>query len=258
MNRNTDILNELQTISPAVANLGTEMPYTVPAGYFDTLSDVITARIAAGTGEDSAVVSAAGKTTPFEVPQGYFESLSTSVLSKIKEQKELSVDGELQQLSPLLASISKQNVYAVPKGYFESLEKEVAEQTIHSVQTKVISLSSSKRSWMSYAAAAAVLVMIAFGVNRVINTSAGKLDSYVKEGLKYKTEDQITEGLQNINETDLVAYLQLTAESKDTETIASLVDETILEQQDETVAEDPLLETYMNQLSETNNTSETN
>jgi hypothetical protein len=258
MNRNTDILNELQIISPAVANLGNGMPYTVPVGYFDTLSDVILARVIAGAGEDSAVMSVAGKATPFQVPEGYFENLGNSILSKIKAQEERSVADELQELSPLLATISKQNVYSIPDGYFESLETKVAEITTYTATTKVISLSSVKRRWMSYAAAAAVLVMIAFGVNRIINTSSNKLDSYVKEGLKIKTEEQITEGLENINEADLVAYLQMTAESKDAETIASIVDETTLEQEDETVAEDPLLETYMNQLNETNNKTETN
>lgn len=252
MNRSTEILNELQTISQAVANLGTEMPYTVPAGYFDTLSDVVMARVIAGTGEDSAVTSVAGKATPFDVPEGYFENLSTSILSKIKAQQELSVADELKELSPVLASISKQNVYTVPEGYFELIEEEVAAKTIHSNKAKVISITSVKRKWFSYAAAAAVLVMLAFGLNMIINPSA-KLDSYVKEGLKYKTEEQIAEGLQTINENDLVAYLQMTAESKDAETIATIVDETTL-QQEETVVEDPLLESYMNQLNETQTT----
>jgi hypothetical protein len=254
MNRSTYILNELQTISTAVANLGTEMPYTVPVGYFDTLSDVILARVIAGTGEDSAVTSVAGKTTPFDVPKGYFENLSTSILSKIKAQQEISVVDELKELSPVLASISKENVYAVPQGYFELMEEEVVEKTIHSGKAKVISVTSVKRRWFSYAAAAAVLVMVAFGLNTFINTSSPRLDSYVKEGLKLKTEDQIAEGLQTINEADLVAYLQMTAEAKDAETIATIVDEAALQQEEETVVEDPLLESYMNQLNETQTT----
>jgi hypothetical protein len=253
MNRSTDILNELQTISPAVANLGTGMPYTVPAGYFHTLSDVILARVIAGAGENSAVTSVVGKSTPFDVPQGYFENLSTSILSKIKAQQEISVIDELKELSPLLSSISKENVYSVPDGYFELTEEQIAEQTLHAGKAKVVSLTSVKRRWYSYAAAAAVIVMVAFGLNRIVNTPA-KLDSYVKEGLKYKTEAQITEGLQTINETDLVAYLQMTAEAKDAETIATIVNETTLQPAEETVVEDPLLESYMNQLNETQTT----
>ncbi|MBS4063339.1 MAG: hypothetical protein KGZ74_02210 [Chitinophagaceae bacterium] len=254
MNRSTDILNELQTISPAVANLGTQMPYTVPAGYFDTLGDVILARVIAGAGEDSAVTSVAGKSTPFGVPEGYFENLSTSILSKIKAQQEPGVADELKELSPVLASISKENVYTVPEGYFGVMEEEVAEKTIHSAKAKVVSITAVKRRWFSYAAAAAVLVMVAFGVNKIIHPST-KLDGYVKEGLKYTTEEQIAEGLQTINETDLVAYLQMTAESKDVETIAAIVDETTLHQEEETVVEDPLLESYMNQLNETQTTT---
>ncbi|HEX4957317.1 MAG TPA: hypothetical protein VFV46_04015, partial [Lacibacter sp.] len=99
-------------------------------------------------------------------------------------------------------------------------------------------------------AAAAVLLMVAFGINNIIRKPA-KLDGYVKEGLKYESEAQIAEGLQTINETDLVAYLQMTAETKDAETLAAVVDEASLEQEEETVVEDPLLESYMNQLNET-------
>lgn len=254
MNRNSDILNELQTISQAVANLGTEMPYTVPDGYFGTLSDVILARVIAGSGEDSAITSVVGKSTPFEVPEGYFENLSTSILSKIKSQKEQSVSEELKELSPFLASISKQNVYTVPEGYFELMPLQIAEKTSHHPTAKVVSMAPVRHRWYSYAAAAAVLVMVAFGLSRIINPSV-QLDGYVKEGLNYKTESQIAEGLQNIKETDLVAYLQMTAESKDAETIASIVDESILQQEEETEGEDPLLESYMNQLNETQTTT---
>ena len=254
MNRNADILNELQTISQAVANLGTQMPYTVPDGYFDTLSDVILARVIAGSGEDSAITSVVGKSTPFEVPEGYFENLSTSILSKIKSQKEQSVSEELKELSPFLASISKQNVYTVPEGYFELMPLQIAEKTSHHPGAKVVSMAPVRHRWYSYAAAAAVLVMVAFGLSRIINPSV-QLDGYVKEGLNYKTESQIAEGLQNIKEADLVAYLQMTAESKDAETIASIVDESILQQEEETEGEDPLLESYMNQLNETQTTT---
>jgi hypothetical protein len=256
MKRNSDILNELQTISPAVANLSFMQPYTVPAGYFETLSDVILTRVIAGSGEDSAVMSVAGKAMPFEVPANYFENLSASVLSKLSAKNELSASEEIMQLSPVLAGISKQNVYTVPNGYFESVPDLITEKVIDNGKAKIVSITTSK--WISYAAAAAVLVMVAFGLNRMINPSSNNLDSFVKEGLTYKTEAQIAEGLQSIEQADLVAYLHMTAEAKDAETIASIADDAVLQSEEETAVEDPLLETYMNQLNETENNTQNN
>jgi hypothetical protein len=259
MTRSTHILNELQSISPAVANLGTQMPYTVPAGYFETLSDVIIARIIAGSGEGSAVMSVTGKAVPFEVPAGYFENLSATILSKVKMQTEVSAVEELKELSPVLAAISKQNVYTVPDGYFDAVPALIADKTTDAGKAKIISIGTI-RKWTSYAAAAAVFIMIAFGLNRIINSnpSSPVLEGYVQEGLNYKTEAQIAEGLQSIGEADLVSYLQTTAESKDAEIIASLVNEDDLQSEEKTVVEDPLLESYMNQLNETETTTQNN
>ncbi|MBM3431461.1 MAG: hypothetical protein FJX92_00480 [Bacteroidetes bacterium] len=85
---------------------------------------------------------------PYAVPSGYFEGLPEQVLKKIHR---LEVQEELLTLSPTLAGLQKDIPYATPAGYFE-----------HSVPVslkpkgRVVTLF--QRSWMRYAAAAAVLV----------------------------------------------------------------------------------------------------
>ncbi len=61
----------------------------------------------------------------FTVPNGYFENFADSVLSKIRNQKAVSVTDELAQLSPLLAGLSKKSPYTVPENYFSSLANDV-------------------------------------------------------------------------------------------------------------------------------------
>lgn len=56
--------------------------------------------------------------TPFSVPDGYFDGLAASILAKVKGQSATAAE-ELNELSPLLASLSKQMPYKLPAGYFE-------------------------------------------------------------------------------------------------------------------------------------------
>lgn len=53
----------------------------------------------------------------FSVPEGYFSGLAASILAKVKSG-EPSVSQELQELSPMLASISRETPYSVPFFYF--------------------------------------------------------------------------------------------------------------------------------------------
>ena len=104
----------------------------------------------------------------YTVPVGYFENLANEVLKKIKTIETADAAEEIAMLSPLLSSLSRQmpysvpddysalleslkhkNPYTVPEGYFENLIP----------QPKVIEMP--RRSWFRYAAAAAVIGMIA-------------------------------------------------------------------------------------------------
>lgn len=55
----------------------------------------------------------------YSVPQGYFEQFAASVLERIKLEEQ-DESQELENLSPLLASIPRKMPFSVPAGYFES------------------------------------------------------------------------------------------------------------------------------------------
>lgn len=111
-NRNT-IVNELKELSPALAGLTPQTPYTVPAGYFEGLADQLLQRVKATGGEEiPAVLQQANKPT-YEVPQGYFEGLATAILNRIKN--------EAEETSASLLSIKNNDTYQVPANYFDSL-----------------------------------------------------------------------------------------------------------------------------------------
>jgi hypothetical protein len=80
----TTAKEELTYLSPLLSNISKEMPYAVPAGFFQNLSDEVLRNISG------------------------HEDYQTS-----KE--------EIGSLSPLLSSLKNKNPYSVPAGYFEAL-----------------------------------------------------------------------------------------------------------------------------------------
>jgi hypothetical protein len=243
---NKDILNELMEISPLVAGIGNQTIYTVPAGYFETLGTVISARIAAGGNQEQSLVDVAGKTMPNDVPAGYFDSLAGNILAKIKSTVEEAVAEELKNISSLLAGISKENVYRVPAGYFEQLHESITGVVVTKPQAKLIK-AFSRKIMIRYAAAAAVLAAIVFGTTFLLK--APQLDEYVKEGLKtYNSETKINEALAQVNTEDIYNYLQMTSDIKDTELISG-IDEDETETGNETeTTEDALLNSILDEL----------
>lgn len=245
MTPGTDILKELEQISKAVAQINRKTTYTVPVGYFDTLHTVIMARIAAGGNEENSLLQVAGKEMPQVIPQGYFETLSDHILSKIKAQQVQTVTEELNELSPVLAGLNKTNLYEVPAGYFENLADNMIQQT--TIETKVVSMFSRK-IWLRYAAAAVVLGMIAFGINFMLQQP--KAVGPIVEISTIKTEEQFNQELVKLSDEEIISYLKLTADSKDAETMASLVDETQLPNEAEYM-DDAFLESFMKELEQT-------
>lgn len=243
MESSKDILKELEQISKAVAEINRETPYTLPEGYFDTLHTVIMARIAAGGNEENSLLQVAGKKMPQDVPQGYFDTLPESILSKIKEQSGLSVAEELKELSPLLAGISKSNVFEVPDGYFETLS---VYRTDQSTTTSVVTMYSRK-VWLRYAAAAVVFALIAFGISLFIKQPATENSPVTTAVYAPKTEQQINTELAQITDEEIISYLKLTADSKDAETMAALVDEEQLPDEAQYM-DDVFLESFMKEL----------
>lgn len=237
MTRSTDIVKELEEISPVVAQLNTTLPYQVPEVYFETLHTVIMARLAAGGNEETSLLQVAGKTMPQEVPVGYFDTLADSVLTKIKNANN-NITTELQEISPVVASIGNANVYEVPVGYFDAVATAVTTQI--TPQTKVVSLFNT-RTWLRYAAAAVVISMLAFGINYRLNNDRDAVAGAIK------TEAQFNTQLASISDNAIIDYLKLNADTKDAESMKQLIDGTQLPEEADYINEE-FLDAFMKEL----------
>ena len=125
----TTAKEELTYLSPFLSNVSKEIPYTVPAGFFQNLSDEVLKKISEH--EDYLRKESFGQTS----------------------------EEEIGSLSPLLSSLKNKNPYSAPAGYFEALETKAVRQSADSFgekkETKVISLTN--RRWYRLAVAAVVI-----------------------------------------------------------------------------------------------------
>jgi len=115
METNNDLLNELESLSPLIAAMDKVNVFTVPPGYFDSLSYTLLACIndeQNPTTNHSAIINST-------IPEGYFDQLASSILDKIKNEQ--TAQEETASLSPLLSGLQHHQVFEVPKGYFEQL-----------------------------------------------------------------------------------------------------------------------------------------
>lgn len=73
--------DELRELSPVLASIKKEMPYSVPENYFSTLNNEMPFLIS--DEEVPALLANHRKTMPYEVPAGYFTDLPNFVLANI-------------------------------------------------------------------------------------------------------------------------------------------------------------------------------
>ncbi|MBC7888823.1 MAG: hypothetical protein H7Z13_13175 [Ferruginibacter sp.] len=117
METKTDILNELVSLSPLIAGINKENVFTIPQGYFDSISTTVFATLQ----EEEAIFGLSGKSQMTDVPEGYFDQLANAILNKIKTGETATT--ETRDLSSVLYPIQNKNVFEVPHGYFENISK---------------------------------------------------------------------------------------------------------------------------------------
>jgi hypothetical protein len=118
------IQDELNEISPGLAELPVVTPYQVPAGYFEQLPLQIL-ELVKNTGGEALAVPDLPRTNIFEAPSGYFENFPELMLSRVRAMDSESPADELKELSPLLAGFKKDVPFTLPEGYFDDLSQDV-------------------------------------------------------------------------------------------------------------------------------------
>ncbi len=208
MSRNPDILNELNNISPAVANLNHINVLQAPEHYFDNFAGEVLKRIkameASSASEELQILSPMlckmDKSIPYDLEPLYFDMLPGEILENIKNQIQHSVTQELEELSPILSKMERKSPLSVPDGYFESLTPNVPIGMNGNRLAKIISIS--RRKWLNYAAAAMITGFMAISAWLIFNDRG--------EGAKNKATVNIEEELKSSTDSEMLKYLEST------------------------------------------------
>jgi hypothetical protein len=180
-----------------IKSLPATNPYTIPEGYFENLPEVILDKV--------NIASVGFNKNTLSVPDGYFNNLADNILKKIKQPISQSVQEELIEISPFLSSISKTNVYSVPENYFGELDALAAAGYVKQ-ETKIISLGSRRRKWLSYAAAACMAAFaltggyLFFSNSKTANTPTSSVSQMnVQKEISVLSDDEISNYLKDNN-----------------------------------------------------------
>ncbi len=199
MDYKSDISGELREISPLVAGLPRKAPYSAPEeGYWDELPGVVMTQIH---------LQAVRHHPVFDVPEDYFDSFPARMMDRLEAYgppMPAEIHAELEELSPLLSTISRKPVYEVPPGYFETFSVELPAKQ----KARVVSLPRRTQQWFGYVAAALVagiMVTAAF-----IFTDNNEMQSY--NGIE---NINVSEGVSRLSEEEIANYLNAHPSSGD-------------------------------------------
>lgn len=282
MENRTDILNELREISPTLAAIEKVNIFSVPGGYFESLSaDILLgihtesglpelaspepfAQVPEGYFEQLAgsilnkikaqeseadslpvVLTGIQSKIVFEVPEGYFESLTGSILSNIKTTETDDAAAEIRALSPMLYSIQNETVFEVPAGYFEGLPETVL-NTVNP-QAKVVGIKRYTTTFFKYAVAAAFTGLMALSIFKFTGNADKKIEepAYVKIGLQIKDVDQ---ELAKISDDDIVKYLEANGTDVKTALVANSIDQNELPSEEDYLLDEKALDKYLSSI----------
>ena len=281
MEKNNEILNELQSISPLVAAIGKANVFSVPDGYFDSISNTVIMSV----NEEFPAENISNFLNDTVIPAGYFENLSDSILHKIKKQ-------EAGELPPIFSAIKKDKLFHVPGDYFETLadtifkkiqEEETLPAVLNNLKTvqpfkvpenyfsdlpvnilnKIKQASGAKIVAMPkqfpilrYAAAAVIIGALALGVYKysnqpLVNTTDSvasvKLDSSIEKG-KIMDDKKFNETLSNLSADDILNYLQRNGNEADIAVLSSNVEETSLPNEEDYLLDEKTLDIFLKDL----------
>lgn len=249
MEKNTDILNEIQSISPVLASLRDTNVFEVPDGYFNQLSENVKERVI------SAGLSELGmsQTVPQQVPEGYFDNLSASILQKIKAEKIAEQPDSLPAGLP--ASMREINVFVVPQGYFESLP----EQIMSKIRPAAVVIPLYKRPFFRHAVAAMIAVVLFVGAFFAItNQSPGEQNGFSvvskatvpdRSALKYNSQKSFEAGIASLTDEQIITYLQAHGTILDNDMLIENVDASGLPDLQDYLLYDDALDEYLEKIS---------
>ena len=240
-----NILNELKELSAAVANIARVNVFTVPDGYFDTLSSQVLIQVHAGDAENVKAIKEAS------VPEGYFDNLAGNIMARIKNEALTDASSETKNISELVAGIGNKNVYTIPQGYFEGVAEQINAQLF--TPAKVVSIKNRFTAFR-YAAAAVVTGVIGLSAFFLINKyndkniSSAQTAAVIAEAKQIIKTNSFDKELSAVSDAAIVSFLESKGQNVEASLVASLTDDKNLPDADEYLINDNTLDEVLKTL----------
>jgi len=244
----SDILQELEGLSPTLAAIPRRNVFTVPDGYFNQFSDNVLTLIQ----PDQNLSIPLQEPAKWSVPEGYFDGLADSIMSRIKGEENESAMDEIRKLSPAISAIGNSNVFQVPEAYFESLGFLVSQRIPQ--PAKVIELPKRK-SIVRYMAAAVITGLIGISVFSIFNnrTAADMMAApdaaVMAEASKIISTNSFEKELASISDKDIESFLAENGQDVNAALVASVTDDaTVLPGSEEYLLNENTLDEFLHQM----------
>ena len=236
MEKNTEILNELKTISPLLAEIPRVNVQSVPSGYFENLEERISIFSLLNQEQTLNPLTKDEK----GIPAGYFENLPGSILSKVKE-----MEGR-DEYFPILNSLKNKHVFQIPEGYFENLSYSILSK-IHPVEkAKVISITG--KTWWKYMAAALIAGLMLVSTLYFVNTGSKNDSTYLAAAKEYQTNSQFEKGIASLKDDDIIAFLETHGNITDNDILLNNINTNGLPTEIDYLVDDNALNNYLNKI----------
>lgn len=263
MNHQPNILEELMSISPALATLPKNNVYAVPDEYFSQLSNCVLDKLWLADSKQ-------------KTPTGYFDSFADKLMQRIKSEATISELEIPQWLNDLkkqrtfqvpndyfatlssrltenaigdndqsLKAIAGATPYQVPENYFNDLPVQILQQTN---TARVVKMAPVKRV-LQWAAAAVVTGIIAGAIYFYTQKATGNeaLMAGIEEGIKMNNQ-QFDEKLNNLTDDEISQYLQHYGNESDMQQITASIDDDGMETTEAPLTDEKLMEEMLNVL----------
>lgn len=213
------ILSELKELSPLLAGIPAQVPYTLPHNYFEQFPDLVVEKI--------FIAERTSVSNLYPVPRNYFEQLPENIMLRIKTQDggKNEVFEELEEVAPFLNTIPKTTPYSVPGNYFSTLVP-TAEANAQPA-ARIVSFRKTRKFITYFAAAvmAGVLVTGAylytgnsretFDFNKEVNNlSDDELESYLDTSFRTSSYTADTANLSEVELPDMQENLQMISDEE--------------------------------------------
>jgi len=243
MEKNQEILDELQAISPFLATISRENVFTVPENYFENLHESVFEKLLTVEFDEVKLINKKP-----DMPDGYFDGLSNQIMQKVKELPSEQSTFDLRKI------VGNENVFSVPPDYFNELPVAIMAR-ISASKKQPAKVVSMRTSWMRVAAAAVVAAVIFMGAFFMINSGNNGGFSAINSktvqdpaALKYNSEKKFDEGIASLSDEEIVNYLQQHGNILDNELLLKNTDVSEMPDQMEYLLDEEALSNYLNKI----------